>query len=98
MPRNKPADPGSASDPAANTAPDPGIMALKYEEAVAELERIVQGMESGDLPLEEAIVAYRRGSALLHRCQSLLADAERRIRILEDGMLKDLDEPGGAPR
>ena len=68
---------------------------LKYEAALAELEQIVQNMEGGDLPLEESIAAYRRGSELLKHCQQQLTDAEQKIQVLEDGALRDFDINSG---
>ena len=64
---------------------------LRFESALAELETIVQSMENGQLPLEESIAAYRRGSTLLKHCQHKLDDAEARIQILENGQLRDFD-------
>jgi exodeoxyribonuclease VII small subunit len=72
------------------------IAALKYEAAAAELERLVQTMEQGQLPLEESLDAYRRGSELLRHCQKLLADAEERLRVLEGNELKPLALDPGA--
>ncbi len=68
---------------------------LKFETALAELEQIVRTMESGRLPLEESIAAYRRGSELLTHCQQQLADAERKIEVLESGVLRDFTAPDG---
>jgi exodeoxyribonuclease VII small subunit len=70
----------------------------KFEAALAELEQIVQNMEGGRLPLEEALAAYRRGSELLKHCQRQLGDAERQIQILENGMLRDFEPAGGEAR
>ena len=53
-----------------------------FEAALQELERLVQTLESGNLPLEEALAAYERGMTLLKFCQETLASAEQRIRIL----------------
>ena len=64
---------------------------LRFEAALTELETIVQRMEGGQLPLEESIAAYLRGSALLKHCQQKLDDAEARIQILENGQLRDFD-------
>lgn len=64
---------------------------MRFEAALTELETIVQRMEGGQLPLEESIAAYRRGSALLKHCQQKLDDAEARIQILENGQLPDFD-------
>jgi exodeoxyribonuclease VII small subunit len=79
-----------AAKPATLAAPD-----MKFEAALAELEQIVQGMEGGRLPLEESLAAYRRGSELLKHCQQQLSEAERKIQILEDGVLRDFDVAAG---
>jgi exodeoxyribonuclease VII small subunit len=71
---------------------------LKFETALAEIERIVQDMESGCLPLEESIVAYRRGSELLRHCQRQLGEAERRIRLFENDELRDAELDGESKR
>ncbi|HRE17303.1 MAG TPA: exodeoxyribonuclease VII small subunit [Rhodocyclaceae bacterium] len=62
---------------------------LKFEAAVAELETLVRTMESGEMELEASITAYQRGVELLKHCRSQLDAAETKIRILEDGELKD---------
>ena len=61
-----------------------------FEAALAELESIVQGMETGKLSLEESLAAYQRGTALLRHCQGALAAAEQKIKVLEAGELRDL--------
>ena len=71
---------------------------ITYEAALAELEQIVQRMEGGQLPLEESIGAYRRGSELLKHCQQQLGDAESKIQILENGVLRDFDVSAGGSR
>lgn len=65
-----------------------------FEAALAELEAIVQDMESGKLSLEQSLVAYERGAQLLKYCQASLAAAEQRIQILEAGGAREF--PGGA--
>ncbi|MEZ5615134.1 MAG: exodeoxyribonuclease VII small subunit [Rhodocyclaceae bacterium] len=65
-----------------------------FEAALAELETLVQGMETGRLSLEESLAAYQRGAALLKHCQSALAAAEQKIQVLEAGQLQDLPTPG----
>jgi exodeoxyribonuclease VII small subunit len=64
-----------SSDP---RAPEP----LTYEAALAELERIVQQMEDGNLPLEEALDLFERGMMLARRCRERLLAAEQRIEII----------------
>jgi exodeoxyribonuclease VII small subunit len=62
-----------------------------FEQALRELEAIVQAMESGSAPLEESLMAYERGMALLGQCQDILSAAEQKLQILENGMLRDFD-------
>jgi len=61
-----------------------------FEAALTELERIVQTMESGQVPLEEALQSFERGNRLLRHCHGLLAAAEQRLQVLEDGGLAPL--------
>lgn len=58
-----------------------------YESALAELETIVSDMESGQLPLEASLTAYKRGAELLQYCRQQLGDAEQQVKILENGAL-----------
>ena len=92
MARSTPAD--KVDNSTANPA-TPATGELKYEAALAELEMLVQNMESGRLPLEESITAYRRGSELLRHCQQQLADAEQKIQVLENGTLRGFDINSG---
>jgi exodeoxyribonuclease VII small subunit len=59
-----------------------------YESALAELEAIVAEMESGQLPLEASLTAYKRGAELLQYCRQQLTDAEQQVKILENGTLQ----------
>jgi exodeoxyribonuclease VII small subunit len=96
MPRTSPADKTAetgTAQPAAAVA-----SSLKFEQALAELEQIVQNMEAGRLPLEESIAAYRRGSELLKHCQQQLSDAERKIQVFENGTLRDFETTNGETR
>ena len=45
-------------------------------------------MESGELPLQESLAAYKRGAALLAYCQSALKDAQQQVQVLEKGVLQ----------
>jgi len=65
------------------------IPSQSFEDAVAELESIVNAMERDELPLEEALARYQRGVALLRQCQGTLNNAEQKIRLLENGELID---------
>jgi exodeoxyribonuclease VII small subunit len=65
-----------------------------FEGALAELETIVDSMESGQLALEQSIAAYRRGAQLLEYCQATLNEASQQVKVLEAGLLKDLSIDG----
>ena len=71
---------------------------LRFEAALTELERIVQEMEGGKLPLEESLAAYRRGMELLKHCQQQLADTERKVQVLENETLRDFEPAAGETR
>lgn len=53
-----------------------------FEKSLQELETLVERLERGDLPLEEALKAFERGVALTRECQGALAAAQRRIEVL----------------
>lgn len=69
----------------------PSDLPLDFETALAQLEELVAKMESGALPLEESLVAYRRGVSLTRVCQERLAQAEQQISVLEAGLLRPFD-------
>ncbi|MBL0147262.1 MAG: exodeoxyribonuclease VII small subunit [Ideonella sp.] len=60
-----------------------------YELALAELERLVQSMESGQMPLDTLLDSYRRSAMLLAFCRARLQAVEAQVKVLEDGQLKD---------
>ncbi|BAK77564.1 exodeoxyribonuclease VII, small subunit [Pseudogulbenkiania sp. NH8B] len=66
-----------------------------FEASLAQLEDIIQAMESGDMPLETALTSYKQGVELIKFCQGKLADAEQQLKILENNELKTLDLPNG---
>jgi len=55
---------------------------LNFEGAMDRLEKIVEQMESGKLPLEDLIVRYEEGMNLVKICQERLANAEQKIQII----------------
>jgi exodeoxyribonuclease VII small subunit len=68
-----------------------------FEEALAELESIVETMEGGQLPLEKSLSAYKRGAELLQLCQRQLQDAQAQVKVLEaDTLQKFTGETGEA--
>lgn len=70
------------------SAPTAAQLPDSYEEALAELERLVAAMEGGQLPLDALLGSYRRGAELLNFCRSRLDAVETQVRLLEDGQLK----------
>jgi exodeoxyribonuclease VII small subunit len=64
---------------------------MTFEAAVSELETIVSKMESKQLPLQDTLAAFKRGTALLQHCQKTLAEVEQQVRILsDDGKTQEL--------
>jgi exodeoxyribonuclease VII small subunit len=64
-----------------------------YEEAYQQLEKILQALESGDLPLEESLKLYELGAALAAYCSRKLDEAELRVRQWQpDDQTTSLDD------
>ncbi len=61
------------------------ITALPFEQAMSELEGIVERLEKGSVALEESIAIYERGEALKKHCEKLLRNAEMRIEKITLG-------------
>lgn len=59
-----------------------------YEQALAELDQLVQQMEGSQLPLDQLLDGYRRGAELLAFCRSRLQAVEEQVKVLDDGQLK----------
>ena len=57
----------------------PEIVGMTFEQALAELEKIVQDLERGQLDLEAAITAYERGTHLKLHCEGKLREAQLRV-------------------
>ncbi|MBL7157521.1 MAG: exodeoxyribonuclease VII small subunit [Candidatus Omnitrophica bacterium] len=55
---------------------------IKFEEALKNLQEIVEKLESGDLPLEESLARYEEGVRLVRICQKKLEQAKKKIEIL----------------
>ncbi len=77
----------------AKPSASPATPELSYEQALAELDRLVQAMEAGQMPLDQLLDSYRRGAELLQLCRSRLEAIEAQVQVLEDGQLK----PWAAP-
>lgn len=59
-----------------------GIEELSFEEAFTQLEAVVQQLEAGDLPLDQAMALFERGMALATHCNARLDAAELRVQQL----------------
>ena len=59
------------------------IAELSFEDGVALLEELVTKVESGTLPLEQAVIAYERGTSIRDHLQGLLKKAEAKLQIIE---------------
>lgn len=73
--------------------------APSFEDALAGLESIVEAMEHEQLPLEDLVAYYEKGSSLLDRCESILQSARDRIELitLRNKNEIDTDSRTGAP-
>lgn len=71
---------------------------IRFEEAMFKLEEVVQKLETGDVPLEDAITLYKEGMELSAFCHEKLQDAEKQlISIIDkDGTKTEFDPVQGA--
>lgn len=76
---------------AENGGPDQGP---SFEQAVAEVEQIIERIESGEIGLEEQIEQYARGAELLKRCREVLDRCEQRVEEITAELERRDDEPG----
>lgn len=72
--REQPGDDGGSA------LPDPA--AMRFEEATAELEAIIERIERGEIGLEESLAQRRRGEALVRRCREILDAAEQELETV----------------
>lgn len=63
----------------------PEIGAMNFEDALRELEGLVDRLDRGDVPLEHSIALYERGQALKAHCEAKLRDAEERVAKITVG-------------
>ena len=61
------------------------VAGMSFEQALAELERIVQDLERGQLDLDAAITAYERGTHLKLHCEGKLREAQLRVEKISLG-------------
>lgn len=63
-----------------------------YEQAISELDQIVNQLETGKAPLEKSVELYQRGVELTRYCESLLSKAENKIMILAENESGQIEE------
>jgi exodeoxyribonuclease VII small subunit len=64
-----------------------------FEEAMKELEGLIESLEQGDITLEESLKSFERGVALTRICQASLEEAEQKVRVLNGKTEKSELEP-----
>jgi exodeoxyribonuclease VII small subunit len=78
----------------------------KFEEALEELEKVVERLESGELSLDDSLAAFEEGVRLVKFCNQKLTEVEKKIELLvkdKDGKLQlkpledEEEEPEGKP-
>ena len=75
------------------------VKAPSFEEALQQLEQIVQKLEKGELPLEESLKLYEEGIRLSRLCHGKLEEAEGKIEMLmKDARGEPLLDKDGRPR
>ncbi|MFV2056675.1 MAG: exodeoxyribonuclease VII small subunit [Thiohalomonadales bacterium] len=69
---------------------------ISFEDAISELENLVESMEQGDISLQESLAAFERGIELTRNCQNTLLAAEQKIqKLTKSGKLEALEPSQG---
>lgn len=74
---------------------NPADQPASFEQAMDELEQLVEKMEAGELPLEASLDAYKRGSELVKFCAAQLERVDKQVKVLEGEMLKPFEGDEG---
>lgn len=83
--------------PAKPAAPDAKASPVaEFEHSLAELEALVARMEGGDQSLDESLLSFERGIALVRSCQAALEQADARVKLLLDPERPDTAQPFAA--
>ena len=75
---------GATDPPNSSSDANADVATLSYERAREELVSVVQHLEAGQVPLEEALTLWERGEALAARCQAWLDDARARLAAVAE--------------
>ena len=63
-----------------------------FEEAMDKLDKIISSMQNNELPLEEALTAYKEGHKLVQFCQKKLSSVEEQLKMFDGNSLVDLPD------
>jgi len=66
---------------------------VNFENALSELEQLVETMENGELPLEQALKQFEKGIALASQCQQALQNADQKVTQLIEKNGELLEKP-----
>lgn len=66
---------------------------VNFEKAMSQLEELVEGMEQGELPLEDALKHFEKGISLASDCQQALSQAEQKVTQLIEKNGELLEKP-----
>jgi len=76
---------------------DPSEKKLTFEQALAQLEKIVAQVEQGDVPLEKTIEKYEQGMKLIQHCRAILEQAEKKIELINQASNPPTDQTPETP-
>jgi exodeoxyribonuclease VII small subunit len=79
--------------PSQSPEPPTAESPLDFERSLAELEALVERLEQGDLPLDDALKSFERGVALTRQCQGALKAAQQKVEILLNAAGSAAPEP-----
>lgn len=60
-----------------------------FEDSLADLEDIIQELESGEIPLDKSLEKFEEGVKLFKLCRKKLGDAEKKIKVLTDSLKEE---------
>ncbi len=63
----------------------------KFEDRLERLRTIVEGLERGDLPLEEGVALYKEGLKIAKACGKQLEGARHEVKIVSEGLVKEFE-------
>lgn len=69
---------------------DGSLDKMSFEDAMKELEKLVDSLDKGDVSLDEAITAYDRGSQLKEYCEKKLNEAKMKIETIQSSDKEDV--------